>query len=303
MANQNDPGYQPGTDWFVDSPGGDQPLDNLFPDPNGDGQQATPPSSENPPQPQQDWFLKTPTGTVYKTPEDAVNGITHKDTLIEELRAYAVKQTGYDPVSKKQVHREPQGSQPPANPSESVSYRTTPKRFWDDLVGAAQRGDADAYAKIQEQFVQEQLAPYAPLIAQVARTGAVETVSQAYPKFREFYTSQDYRKTLDSIPRLNEAIQYAERNAQAADQLADLYKMAYLASQGLRLAEVPAENPPMVQQPPQPQTRQTVTSGQLPPPNQQAPQNFDLSTREGRSEQRQAIMRAQEAKGVLDLPM
>src|SRR5574337_156824 len=194
-----------GTGWFVDAPGGEQSLDNLFPDPNGDGQPpATAPTPQN--QPEQ-FFLRTPTGTVYRTADDAVNGIAHKDNLIAELREESIKRTGYDPVAKKQVRsvEPPRAPEPPADRDRPVVYSQNPKQYWDDQVAAAQRGDYEAYMRIQAQLMAEQLSPYAPMMANFARTAAVEQVASQYPEFRKFYGSEQYHKTLNAIPILKQA--------------------------------------------------------------------------------------------------
>lgn len=294
--------YNPSSGWFTEAPGGDLSLDQLFPDPNADG--PTNPSQPSAPstQPPEQLFLKTATGTVYRTPEDAVSGIEHKDNLINELREFAIAKTGYDPVTKKQV-RQPEPSRPEptqSSPNQPVVYSQNPKQYWDDQVAAAQKGDYDAYLRIQAQLMNEQFAPYAPIVATFARTSAIEQVSNQYPEFRKFYGSDQYTKTLNAIPLLKQAIEAAESNLQASQQLDNLYKTAYLAAQGLRLSEVSDAPPPRVDGNPAP-PHSTLSSGQIPPPNPEPRQAFDPSTREGRSQQRQEIMRDQIAKGVLDL--
>src|SRR5574338_242928 len=286
-----------GTGWFVDAPSGDVNLDNLFPNPEGDGQHSPAPASDSQP-PAESFFLKTPTGTVYKTAEDAVEGIAHKDNLIAQMREESIKRTGYDPIAKKQVsqpetHRTPE---PQASSNQPVVYSQSPKQFWDDLVTAAQKGDYESYMRIQAQLVNEQFAPYAPMIAGFARTAAAEQVSSQFPEFKKFYHSDQYDKTLNAIPLLKEAIGAAESNPQMAQQLEQLYKAAYLAAQGLRLSEAPTGEPPRVATPDQQPPRQTLSSGQLPPPNTQPRNVYDTSTRDGRSEQRKATIAYQIAQ-------
>ena len=53
----------------------------LTPDPNA----APPPDGTQPPE-QSQWFLEAPTGTKYRTADDAVAGIAHKDQYISELK-------------------------------------------------------------------------------------------------------------------------------------------------------------------------------------------------------------------------
>lgn len=294
----------PQDDWFADAPTGDIPLDQLFPDPNGDGQQPAPTVAVPQQTLQEQFFLKTPTGTVYKTASDAIDGISHKDNLIAKLRADSIARSGYDPLTGKQVRQpEPAPASAPAS-NQPVVYSQSPKNYWDDIVTAAQKGDYESYARIQSQLVDEKvnerLGPYAPLIATVAKQSAVEQVSSSYPGFRNFYGSEQYNKALEALPLVKDAIQAAESNPQMAAQLGQLYTTTYLAAQGLRLSEPPSGNPPMVNTQ-QPAPRPTLTSTPLPPPSDEPRPQQNLATKEGRLEAYKQTQRDQEAKGVLDL--
>src|SRR6185312_13675913 len=86
----------------------------------------------------EDFFLKAPTGSVYKTKEDAERGIAEKDSTIENLRKFAIEQTGFDPLTKRQVAqvpvRTPQATPPPT--PEDNSYVKNPKKYVEDLSKA-----------------------------------------------------------------------------------------------------------------------------------------------------------------------
>src|SRR5271166_655933 len=73
--------------------------------------------------------LKTKTGTVYKTAEDAVKGIETKDRTIEQLRSMIAAVTGEDPLSKAGI--KPGTTNAPQKP---VSYLQDRRRFAQDLT-------------------------------------------------------------------------------------------------------------------------------------------------------------------------
>lgn len=248
-------------------------------DPNA-SQPVTPPTEVAQPSQPAEPFLRTASGTIYKSAEDAAQGVQHKDELIARLRQEAIERTGIDPVSGQPVVRR---QDPPK------SYTQDRKRFIDDLANAAKSNDYDAYGKVQEQFVQDVLSPYAPILATLARSQAVESVSQSIPEFRQFVGSTDYTETLERHPILKDAIATSEGNPSASGQVAQLYRMAF---------ELASKKPEIVRAQAQPIPRPTVSSISLP----SIPQNGsnaapDMGTIEGRK----AIIEAQERGGVLNM--
>src|SRR5690348_16003975 len=74
---------------------------------------ATPPAAQPPvtPPPTPE-FLKTSTGTVYKSADEAIKGIEHKDTLIEQLRQRYILERGIDPITNQPVQPASQAPAP-----------------------------------------------------------------------------------------------------------------------------------------------------------------------------------------------
>lgn len=261
-------------------------LDDVFgnPDlhPSDPNVQVTQPTTEVPAQPAQpaEPFLKTRTGTVYKNADDAAQGIEHKDALIQKLRQEAIERTGIDPVTGQPVNR---------NVEVPKSYTQDHKRFIGDLSKAAQANDSEAYARVQAQFVNDVMAPYAPVLATLAKSQAVESVSQSVPEFRQFVGSQDYNETLERHAILKDAIAQSEGNPQATAQLAQLYKLTF---------ELASKKPEIVRAQTQPIPRPTVSSVSLPSvPQSGSTAAPDMGTIEGR----RAIIEAQERSGVLNM--
>ena len=218
--------------WFADSPGGDLSLDDLFPNPETTPQDAPPPPPvEATPQPSADTvFLKTSTGTVYNSQEAAVQGTEEKDRLIAQMRQELTSYRGTDPLKKTPAT----GGQPPVD----ESLTRNPKKFFGDLVSAANAGDAEAYAKTLAQFQMELLSPYAPLLADVARERATRSAETANKGVREFIGSREYSEVLEQLPALKQAIEVAEADPQYAGYLEQYYKTAYLASLGARMPAI-----------------------------------------------------------------
>ncbi len=125
MADQNAPAAPQNpsqtTGWFNDAPGGDIDLDKLFPNPELALQAPSQPPAAEPAAPQapaaEQYFLKTATGTVYKSAEDAIRGTEEKDRVIQQLREKIAQSEGQDPLKKSQ-----QAAQPPVE----ADYRQSP---------------------------------------------------------------------------------------------------------------------------------------------------------------------------------
>lgn len=247
-------------------------------DPNA-SQPVTPPTEVAPPPQPAAPFLATRTGTVYKSAEDAAQGIEHKDQLIAKLRQEAIERTGIDPVTGQPVARR---QDPPK------SYTQDSKKFIEDLANAAKANDSDAYARVQSQFVQDVLAPWAPALTTLARTQAVEKVAQSIPEFRQFMGSTDYNETLERFPLLKDAIAQSESNPAASEQVAQLYQMTFALA---------SKKPEIVRAQTQPIPRPTVSSTSLP----SIPQSgSNVAPSMGTVEGRKALIEQQERAGVLD---
>ncbi len=212
-------------------PGDGFSLDDLFPvDPasQAPSQPQTPavaePQLPAPPAvtPPSGPFIQTQTGTVYRTPEDAVKGIEEKDRIIAQFRQQVMQLQGIDPI------KQPITS-PNANPNEATFKK---------LVAAAEKGDANEYMNTIAQFQDQRLSQYAPLLAEVARERAVRSLEPAVPAIRQFLSSPTYQETLQAFPRLAQAIQASEADPNMADQLGELYQIAATAAQGRRVPEL-----------------------------------------------------------------
>lgn len=289
-----DPNSQPGTQnpipnspvaadtsWMSSQPGADFDLDALFPNPEVPLQ--APPQAPAAPQPQApaqapEVFLKTATGTVYKTPEEAVRGTEEKDRVIAQLRAQVAASQGVDPLKKS-------NQEPPSDPR--VAY-------FKELASAAEKGDAASYLDTLGRIQDARLAPYAPLLAEVARERAVRKLESEMPAARQFLQSSTYNETLDALPRLKEAITMSENDPNMADQLKELYKIAALSAQGMRTSELvrtAAANNPV-----QPVASRPTLTASTPTPTPVVTAQPDLTTSAGRK----AIIAQFEANGGRD---
>lgn len=291
------------------APGADMNFDDLFPAEDSNLSASQTPTGTTPPVAPQatpvnpaapEVFIRAGS-TVYRTPEDAVTGIQHKDTLIDKYRRFLTEK-GVNPDTLQSS--QPQAPVQPAPPAEAPStYLGHEEALFDDLSAAISRGDKKGYGRLlatyNQQLMTEQFAPVAPLISEVARQRSVRQVSLEAPGFSEFQSSAAYPATLDSLPRLKEAIQIAETNFSASDSLSELYKIAYLAFQGQRQPSAPVVPTPTVQpvavapniqQP----FRPTSTPSAMTPPQPSAP--ADMRTSAGR----QTLIRDLEARGIKD---
>lgn len=282
------------------APGSDLSFDDLFPV-NGEslGVSQAPASGTTPQQPQQpqaapttpqapDFFIRAGQ-SVYKTEEDAVKGIQHKDELIGRYRQY-LETKGINPDTL----QEPQTPSPqPATPQHqgpSFTYLNNGKKLHSDLAAAMQANDPEKWETVlrtyNSELLQSQFAPVAPLMAEVARTRAIRQVSSEIPDFNTFIAGEDYRHTLDSLPILKQAVEASENNLEMADKLGELYKLTYLASQGSRKSTEPITpvTPVVATQTP---ARPTISPSSMTPPQPQAAPN--LNTIEGRRQYMQEL--------------
>lgn len=262
---------------FTDAPGGDQTLDDIFnigettPSENSTTTQETQTTGDQP-------FLKTSTGTVYKSADDAVKGIEHKDALIAQLRQEATARTGVDPIKNK------------PNAEVTETYLENPKKYFEDIRKAQNEQEVLA---VQGRYIQEQLAPYAPLIAGMAKSRAVEEVSTEVPEIKSFLSSTEYHDTLERYPLLKNSIQIAENNPSASGDLAQLYRMAHSSSTGMNLSKIVQTNSREAVA----ETRPTVSSTTTLAPGTQRAVPPSMDTSQGRK----SIIENQTSRGVLDI--
>lgn len=273
------PGYKGANVDLSGAPGADNSWDDLFPPegvPAGQPQtvQGTSPQSQAP------QVLNTPNQpflqagqTVYLTPEAAVEGTIHKDQYIDRVRTF-LRDQGFDPnrLERTQVEPVPQVTGP-SNGSQ-FKYYGQGQKYFDALAQAADRKDRNAYEQVTREYNQEALnatlAPYGPLLAEVARQRAVRQVTSEIPDFQRFSETPEFRKTVDSIPLLRELANIGESDPNAAARLPEVYKTVYLIYQGSRNTQVSSQAPVM-QAPPvmnTPTVRQNPTLPQstLTPP-------------------------------------
>lgn len=274
-----------------DAPSGDLNLDDIF----GENQGATttqPPvtketSTADPVTTQSsDPVIKTKTGTIYKSIEDAVEGIEHKDALIAQLREQVKAGTGKDPL----VASRPVATEQPVN------YVENGDKYFEDIADAVTKKDTKAYMEAQKKLIYDTLGPIAPTLTALSRANAERVVTEQLPEFKGFLRSEQYKQIEETSPLLADAIRSAEMNPAAAGQLPELYRVAYLASQGRRVPELVQSAAQQVQQAP---PRPTVQSTQLaPPPTTGVPVTQPgLNT----SAERKAMIEKMEQGGITNL--
>lgn len=264
--------------WLDGAPGGDLNLDDLFPNPetrlqNAPSATVVPPQAppQTPPAP----FLKTATGTVYNSVEDAIRGTEEKDRIIAQLRATKAAELGADPLK-----RQPE----PEDPKKVLFQR---------LAKAAQEGDYSTYVDTLSQVTQQTLAPYAPYIAEVGREKVIRTAAIENPALREFVGGAEYQAVMERRPRLAEAIRNAEMNPDYVGQLEEFYSLAYSDAVSHRApAVVVAPATPN----PRPTLSQTTPTPQPPLPGGGYINEQQLYSREGRK----AILENGRARGLVD---
>lgn len=196
--------------------------------------------------------LKTKTGTVYKSLEDTVKGIEAKDTTIEQLRSMIAAVTGEDPLSKTGI--KPGTTTAPQKP---VSYLQDRRRFAQDLTKAAELGQKedswDPYGNVLGQYiyeiVQSAVGPYMPVVQNVGKQQALESVTKEVPDFRKFYGTPEYQKVLEQRPKLAGYIQTLEGNPTMQEDLAEQYRDVWNEYQVNKLTELASKPTPVSQNP------------------------------------------------------
>jgi hypothetical protein len=285
-----------------DAPTGDALIESLFPAEETVGEvaatpAATPPADASQPQtpPASEFFLKTSTGTVYKTAEEAIRGTEHKDATIQELRRQVQQATGQDPLARRS--RQP----------EVVSYLQHPERYYEDTESAVKAGDKVKFAQATQRMVDETIAarlgPYAPVLDKLAVRDAQDTAGEQVKGLREFVRSDAYRDVLKENPTLRNAIRNAETNpvfrwqndeetGQVRDALPELYRLAYQAAEGSKVPALLTQGRGTAA--PNPPQRQTLQTGHVADVRTQVDTEPGFATSEGRK----AIIERARARGV-----
>lgn len=263
-------------EWFSDAPDGvNQTIDDLFPNPEAPPQVAAPAPEPAPVQDAaQQYFLKTSTGTVYNTADDAARGVEEKDRVIAELRSRIKESEGRDPLKRN----------PPAPSSIDPA-----EAFFDEMAKAASSGDKKGYIQAFSKVTESVLAPYAPLLNEVAKERAIRLAEQRTAGVRDFYGSDAFRQITERVPVLKTAIEQLESDPRAGQaQLDQILELAKLASDGLRVPELARAQAQHAPAPAQSIPRPTLQSSTPTPTplNRTAYRSDDerLYSREGRQE-------------------
>jgi len=294
------------TNWLSDAPGADIPFSELFgndpevtatttpttaaPAAASEPQAPTEPAKTEPVS--QSFRITTKTGTVYDSLEAATSGIEEKDTVIEQLRQRFIATTGVDPLKKT----------PQSAPTvETPNYLQDPNRYAADLYEAAKKNDAKGYQRTQLQLFEQYLGPALPMFQEFVKERAQDGVSaKSLPpeakNFREFRSSEAFKRVMTENEVLAQAITNAESNFQYASQLPGLYKLAYNSYVASNLPEVIQAAPAVAAPSAPPISRPTASTSTLSPTAPQSSQNDQelLRTREGRAE----LKRRYEASGL-----
>jgi len=190
-------------------------LDDLFPNPELPPQGGAAVTQTPAQQTQPEYFLKASTGTVYRTPEDAVRGTEEKDRTIERQKAQ---------LAELQSKLQPQHPQEPQVDFADQAY--------DKLAAAAQKGDKRAYIAALAEVQMATLSQFAPALTGVYEQQAITSNEAEVKDFRGWLSGPEYTRTLEQFPALANAISVAKSDPRAAGQLGEFYKLAYRAYAG-----------------------------------------------------------------------
>ena len=212
----------------------DMTLDDLYPQDNTTQQTPQEPAGGTTPEPQtlspKEPFLRTSTGTIYNTQEEAERGIAEKDRALEQSRQWTIAMTGYDPISGKPARATPY--------TEEINYVRDPEKFYDDLVAAQAKGDKRAYALINMKMMDSLMDQYRPALTQSARATALENAERARPGIREFVGTDKYKNYLEQVPLLRDAMSAAETRPEMSTQLQDLFILTFDGATGRSVPEI-----------------------------------------------------------------
>lgn len=221
----------------------------------------TQPQTQPPPTPQTSSqpFLKGEK-SVYNSADAAIAGINQKDALIEQLRQRYALTTGIDPITGQPVGQ-------PVVQQGPTDYYSDPNKYLNDLIAAGKEADpaqaAAKYRDVQAQFVRDTLKPLQPIVSQYTRQTALQNLQSQSPELKDvgtFIGTPTYQKALDLNPDLKQAIAISESDFRFSDRLPGLYKLAYLAGQGMQMPDLikAAQQQPAPQIPSQQPIRTTA---------------------------------------------
>lgn len=232
---------------------------------------------------------------TYKTKEEAERGLNEKDQLIARMRSMLEAATGVDPVKVIKGRGD----------RTNVSYLQDATQYAMDKTKAAElgqkTGDWTAYrdveAKLQREIMQQDLAPYMPVVQDVGRQKAIKAVASEIPDFETFYGSETWNKALEARPKLREAVEMGEQRGIPPLDMAELYKSVYDAGQTIKLPTLLKQNSTTSNSSQNPAARMPMSNSRLAPP-QPNPNGVQpgLNTSAGRK----ALIAEMERKGIKD---
>lgn len=213
------------------------------------------------------WFLEAPTGTRYRTAEDAVRGVAEKDATIDRYKqqlAQAQAALGATPQAPPQptyLELLEQAVQPGGN-----------RAAFQDAIQADIRRQA-------QEIADQMLGQFNPLLQNAGLNRAVEIAStgpNGDPNIPAFVRSETFRTLSKNYPVLAEAMTHVNNPRFATEQLPQIILLAYHASRGLTSA--PATAPAQAAPPQQRSLTPTAT------PAPAAPVSGGPLTREQRAQ-------------------
>lgn len=176
-----------------------------------------------PPEPASEWFLEAPTGSRYRSADDAVRGIAEKDATISRL------QQQLQQVQSAFGQPQPQA---PAGPNylqimERALTEQNPALFQDVVINDIR--------KEARNIVREAMENLNPLITHAGLNHAVEIAStgpNGDPNIPNFVRSEGFRQLTKKWDVLGNAIQAGAADPKfATTQLPQILQMAYALSQ------------------------------------------------------------------------
>ena len=171
------------------------------PDPTA-GEEPQTPEPTAPQAPADEFFLRAPSGTMYKTREAAEQGTAEKDRLIAEQKTELERARQL--LAAQGVHL---GTQAPQTPK--------PQTLVQALEAAVKQGDMsfdEAISALVRQQTEGQMQQLMPLVEHASMSRAVEEAGNRFdPNIPAFVRSQSYAKTLERHPALKTSVQSALR--------------------------------------------------------------------------------------------
>lgn len=257
-----------------DAPGADQDWDLLFQNPENPtalSPQATQTNGTNlqpGSQTNNDFLHSTDGSVVYKTAEDAIKGLDHKNSEIAKYRNF-LKDNGIDPNTMQTVTKPQVQSQPEPSTNSQYKYYGNPN-FYDEVAAAATNRDRIKYTQLMTDFTKEAIAaqvdPWRPTLAETNRFKAIRQVSSEIPDFQKFIEGPGAKQVVDTFPLYKEMLQIGENDPVAAQRLPEVYKQMYTIYQGMNIQTQSQAQSTTTTNTPTVQTRPTLQTSSLTPP-------------------------------------